>query len=109
MHVSGIDASDCGKHKKISETFVGPTRRPLKWQFPSQVETGEEGRTRSILVCRFNETYLMRTKIGTVKELDPVNNLSWRFSKFDLTQRGQKAGGGGRASSKLPFWLVISI
>ena len=41
MHVSDIDASDCGKYKKISDAFGGPTRRPRKWQFPSQVETGE--------------------------------------------------------------------
>ena len=82
MHVSDIDASDCGKYKKISDAFGGPTRRPRKWQFPSQVETGEGGRTRSNLVCRFNVTYPMRTKIDTVKELDPVNNPFMAFFKI---------------------------
>ena len=113
MHVSDIDASDCGKYKKISDAFGGPTRRPRKWQFPSQVETGEEGRTTSILVCRFNETYLMRTKIGTVKELDPVNNPFTAFFKiWPHTKRSNMSKGRGRGAEQVAnchFWFVISI
>ena len=113
MHVSDIDASDCGKYKKISDAFGGPTRRPRKWQFPSQVETGEGGRTRSILVCRFNVTYPMRTKIDTVKELDPVNNPFTAFFKiWPHTKRSNMSKGRGRGAEQVAnchFWFVISI
>ena len=59
------------------------------------------GRTRNILVCRFNVTYPMRTKIDTVKELDPVNNPFTAFFKIGPhTKRSNMSKGRGRGQSK---------
>ena len=61
---------------------------------------GEGGRASSklpFLVCHFNMTRPMRTKIGTMKLLDPGNkpNIKTVFflkiCKFDPTQRGQSS------------------